>query len=166
MRSRAVAAAAAHSTRVGNCTREVYQSGRKIFFTRAVRSVMEWSKRGNLTQKDRKRHRQSDNFRPQTKAGSLAEQESKAFKCGKTRSFLTESAFWGEALKGRSEGSWRSGRRRSGGCRRRGHGQRFVYSVSCRSSFEHTLCHGRATFCLERVKDDRESRRSGRWCEF
>ena len=44
------------------------------------------------------------------------------FKCGKTRSFLTESAFWGEALKDRSEGGWRSGRRRSGGCWRRGHG--------------------------------------------
>jgi hypothetical protein len=35
-------------------------------------------------------------------------------KCGKTRSFLTESTFRGEALKDRSEGGWRSGRRRSG----------------------------------------------------
>ena len=27
------------------------------------------------------------------------------------------------------------------GCWRRGHGRRFVCSVSCRFSLEHTLCH-------------------------
>jgi len=63
------------------------------------------------------------------------------FKSGKTRSFLTESAFRGEALKGRSEGSWRSGRRRSGDVGGGGTVNVFVYSVSCRLSLEHTLCH-------------------------
>jgi hypothetical protein len=63
------------------------------------------------------------------------------FKSRKTRSFLTRSKFRGEALKGCSEGNWRSGRRRSEGGWRRGLGQHFVYSVSCRLSLEHPLCH-------------------------
>ena len=42
------------------------------------------------------------------------------FKCGRTQSSLTGFTFRGDALKGCSEGSWRSGRRRSEGCWRRG----------------------------------------------
>src|SRR5688572_1484392 len=48
----------------------------------------------------------------------------------RTQSSLTGSAFRGEALKGCSEGNWRSGRRRSEGSWRRGTlSTRFVYSV-------------------------------------
>src|SRR6185437_4428273 len=72
------------------------------------------------------------------------------FKCGKTRSFLTESVFRGEALKGRSEGSWRSGRRRSGDVGGGGTVNVFVCSVSCRFFLEHTVCH-RSAASLESV---------------
>lgn len=50
------------------------------------------------------------------------------------------STFRGEALKGRSEGSWRSGRRRSGDVGGGGTVINFVYSVSCRLSLEHLAC--------------------------
>jgi hypothetical protein len=39
----------------------------KNFFTHSVQADCEWSKRQFLTQKDRKRHRQSDKNRPATK---------------------------------------------------------------------------------------------------
>jgi hypothetical protein len=39
----------------------------KIFSRPVVQRDGEWSKRRDLTQKDRKRHRQSDNFRPASK---------------------------------------------------------------------------------------------------
>src|ERR1041384_2649195 len=54
------------------------------------------------------------------------------FKCGRTQSFLTGSAYRGEALKDRSEGCWRSGRRRSGDVGGGGTVNDFRYSVSCR----------------------------------
>jgi hypothetical protein len=63
----------------------------------------------------------------------LRQPEIVGFKSGRTQSFLTGSTFRGEALKERSEGSWRSGRRRSEGCRRRGHGQRFSF-IPCRAA--------------------------------
>ena len=51
-------------------------------------------------------------------------------KSRRTQSLLTGSTFRGEALKGCSEGNWRSGRRRSEGSWRRGTlSTRFVYSV-------------------------------------
>ena len=53
-------------------------------------------------------------------------------KCGRTQSFLTGSTYRGEALKERSEGCWRSGRRRSGDVGGGGTVNDFVYSVSCR----------------------------------
>jgi hypothetical protein len=49
--------------------------------------------------------------------------------------------FGGKALKERSEGNWRSGRRRSGESWRRGLGQRCVYSASCHFTYEHLACH-------------------------
>src|SRR5215212_7949359 len=64
----------------------------------------------------------------------MGELQIPVFKSGRTQSFLTGSTFRGEALKERSEGSWRSGRRRSEGCRRRGHGQRFS-SIPCRAGY-------------------------------
>jgi hypothetical protein len=104
-------------------------NGLKKFFVHAVQADCEWSFRRFLTQKDRKRHRRSDKIRPAAKSvehsATASFRKTSNLKCGKTRSFLTESTFRGEALKDRSEGSWRSGRRRSGGCWRRGHGQRF-----------------------------------------
>src|SRR5215213_8017236 len=60
------------------------------------------------------------NFVSSQKWGSF---EIPGFKSGRTQSFLTGSTFRGEALKERSEGSWRSGRRRSEGCMRREHRQ-------------------------------------------
>jgi hypothetical protein len=54
------------------------------------------------------------------------------FKSGRTQSSLTGSAVRGEALKDRSEGSWRSGRRRSGDVGGGGTVNDLVYSVSCR----------------------------------
>ena len=51
------------------------------------------------------------------------------FKSGKTRSFLTRSTVRGEALKERSEGSWRSGRRRSGDAGGGGTGNVSVFRV-------------------------------------
>ena len=60
-------------------------------------------------------------------------------KCGRTQSLLTGLAFWGEALKGCSEGSWRSGRRRSEGVGGGGTlSTRFVYSVRAVLSFSTT----------------------------
>ena len=51
--------------------------------------------------------------------------------CGRTQSFLTGSTFRGEALKDRSEGCWRSGRRRSGDV---GGGARSTFSsIPCRA---------------------------------
>ena len=63
-----------------------------------------------------------------------------AFKSGKTRSSLTRSMVRGEALKERSEGDWRSGRRRSGDVGGGGTVNQLPSSVSCRESTEHTLC--------------------------
>src|SRR5688572_5106740 len=64
IRSIAVAAAAAHSTRVGNCIRVKFiKAAEKIIFAAAIHPDCDWSNRRNLTQKDRKRHRQSDKFR-------------------------------------------------------------------------------------------------------
>src|SRR5689334_11370968 len=81
------------------------------------------------------------------------------FKSGKTQSFLTGSTFRGEALKDRSEGSWRSGRRRSGDVGGGGTVNVFRYSVSCRLSLEHTLCHEFLTIALRLIKGDCETRR-------
>jgi hypothetical protein len=66
------------------------------------------------------------------------------FKSGRTQSSLTGSTFRGEALKGRSEGNWRSGRRRSGEVGGGGTVNDFVYSVSCHYFTEHTLCQSSA----------------------
>ena len=55
-------------------------------------------------------------------------------KCGRTQPFLTGFNVRGDALKGCSGGDWRSGRRRSGKCWRRGHGHNFnvpCMPVSC-----------------------------------
>ena len=69
-----------------------------------------------------------------------AENRGEDFKSGRTQSFLTGSTFRGEALKERSEGSWRSGRRRSGDVGGGGTATVSVFSVSCRASTEHALC--------------------------
>jgi hypothetical protein len=53
-------------------------------------------------------------------------------KCGRTQSLLTGSTFRGEALKGRSEGCWRSGRRRSGDVG--GGGTVNDYVIPCRAA--------------------------------
>ena len=68
MRSIAVKAADAHSTRFGNsrgnCIRVKFiKRGEKKFFTLLVQRDYDWSNRQVLTQKDRKRHRQSDKNR-------------------------------------------------------------------------------------------------------
>jgi len=52
-----------------------------------------------------------------------------ARKSGRTQSFLTGSKVRGDALKGCSEGNWRSGRRRSGEDGGGAQSTRFVYSV-------------------------------------
>ena len=49
--------------------------------------------------------------------------------------------FRGEALKDRSAGGWRSGRRRSEVSWRRGHSQPFDVFRACRLITEHVLCH-------------------------
>src|SRR6185369_17205707 len=91
-----------------------------------------------------------------------------ALKCGKTRSFLTESAYRGEALKDRSEGSWRSGRRRSGDVGGGGT-VNVLLCIPCRAgSLLSTRCATNSvTSALRRVKDDSETRRSSlsRPCE-
>ena len=122
IRRRADAPAAPHSDHVGNTCRTALSLAKNKFLSTVTDRDRGWSIRLKLTQKDRIRHRGSDKFRPLTKTRcriwfwvmDVLVSWKWSSKCGKTQSFLTGSTYRGEALKGRSEGSWRSGRRRSG----------------------------------------------------
>ena len=137
-----MAPAAPHSRRETTC-RIAVKFIKKIFLTLANQADCEWSVRCFLTQKDRNRHWQSDKFRPSAlsqRAQRYAEGRRESFKSGRTQSFLTGSTVRGEALKERSEGGWRSGRRRSGDVGGGDSVTASVCSVSCRVSTEHALC--------------------------
>jgi len=62
-------------------------------------------------------------------------------KSGRTQSFLTGFTVRGDALKGCSEGSWRSGRRRSGDVGGGGTVNVAASFRTCRWFLEHLLCH-------------------------
>src|ERR1041385_2138661 len=102
------------------------EESKNFFLRQQIQSDCEWSISWFLTQKDRFRHRGTDKLRHgHKKAPEAHKQTAKLFMCllclfvakfksGRTQSLLTGSTYRGEALKERSEGCWRSGRRRSG----------------------------------------------------
>ena len=144
-----VTLAALHSPRETTC--RIAGSVAKNFFALTNQADWEWSISWFLTQKDRIRHYESDNFRlslrtlrfsaisafnrvPQRRdRRGTPRYAEKSFKSGRTQSLLTGSTYRGEALKERSEGCWRSGRRRSGDVG--GGGTATISSIPCRAGY-------------------------------